>query len=344
MEIGLAVQGSPISVHVMECVFYWRGILIDLISNRASYKACYPFDSNKLLGVLYGNVGPEAHAAGIETRMLLMVENTEYQKPPFKIEESTVYKKLRDMDPYTGNDIRKSYGILATRHLFVLFEVRNRVITDYILGCAEEPLDLQDESSRNMLGSTIADIVRRTEKSTFKYAPTRQYPYAEDAIMHFTPINALQVRVSDRTSINGSTTPLTIASLPHSSLTVASTTSQPQHLLSPLLDIGYPQHFPSISDSSQLSHSGAVVSFPGPSAGFSSPDPHMIVSPHASRILQRLPPGSHPDDQQHSQSGTPRLHPQANTVVSSPAPRVPIASPSPRTTSSRVDTPQSSRR
>lgn len=278
--------------------------------------------------------------------MLLMVENIDSQPPPWRIEDSKAYQKLRNMDLCTGIHARKSFGMLAAGFTFVIFKVTNgnNGKPEFRVGDAERLAYVRERSTYEAFKRMMNYIFDKSERSTFKYAPTRQHLDTGGDIIEFTPMNALQMCLPDGTSTNGSRTPSMFTPLSHSSVNEALITSQPQHLLSPLTNIGYPQHLPSISDSSQLSHSGAVASSPGPSVGFCSPDPHMIVSPHASRILQRPPPGSHPDDQQHSQSGTPRSHPQANTVVSSPAPRVPIASPSPRTTSSRVDTPHSLRR
>lgn len=345
METPTILQESYVSDDVLKSFCLWGTILSAYISGRPEYIVFHPSDSVELLALLHYPTGHETHPDTGRPRMLLMVENMDSQPPPWRIEDSKVYQKLRNMDLCTGIHARSSYGMLDAGFTFVIFKVTNSGKPEFRVGDAERLAYIRERSTYEAFQKVMNYIFDESQRSTYKYAPTRQDFDTSCDIIEFTPMNALQMCLPDETSTMGSRTPSMFTPLPHSSVNEASITSQPQHLLPPLPSIGYPQHLPSTSNSSQLAHGSAAASSPGPSVGpvrLSSPVSHIITSPQVSQDLRRFPSGSHPDGPQHTQPGTPRLHPQGNTVVPSPAPRVSIASPGPRTT--RSDTPQSSRR
>lgn len=79
--------------------------------------------------------------------MLLMVENIDSQPPPWRIEDSKAYQKLRNMDLCTGIHARKSFGMLAAGFTFVIFKVTNNGKPEFRVGDAERLAYVRERST-----------------------------------------------------------------------------------------------------------------------------------------------------------------------------------------------------
>lgn len=102
METPIILQESYVSDDVLKSFCLWGTILSAYISGRPEYIVFHPSDSVDLLALLHYPTGPETHPDTGMPRMLLMVENIDSQPPPWRIEDSKAYQKLRNMDLCTG--------------------------------------------------------------------------------------------------------------------------------------------------------------------------------------------------------------------------------------------------
>lgn len=148
---------------------YWEQYLQDHLPAENNYKVFHPHSNEDFLCVLYEDKS-RLDSDERKRRNLVLVQNMEHTRKPWKITETVLYKELKDMDPdLNGSHTRVSFGILVAGDEFAIFKATGNNDPLPVVGTGELPLKKKDGMFKGLLDWSLAYIINHTSKSEFKY-------------------------------------------------------------------------------------------------------------------------------------------------------------------------------